>query len=275
MTNIHPTALVDPKVEFAGDVTVGPYSIIRGNVRVGAGTIIDAHSHVSGRTVIGRNCRIGPAAYVGMDPQDLKYKGDETDLVIGDDVIIRECASVHRANKPGTEHATRVGNGCFLMAGSHVGHNSVLENHVVMANAVLLAGHVTVGERAFLGGGFVFHQFCRIGRLAVIAGGEALNQDVPPFAAVRYGRLKGYNAVGCRRSGMSAKAVNQLRAAFRCLSAHRLVSDAVGAIKAEVESIPEVAELLEFIGGSKRGIVPSMSPQLRGRSAGEIEPQES
>ena len=143
------------------------------------------------------------------------------------------------------------------MAGAHVGHDCVLESDVVLANTVLLGGHCTVGRKAFLGGSCGVHQFVRIGRLAMVAGNESISQDVPPFAAVRYGGLKGYNAIGCRRDGSDQPTLVAIRAAFRCLQVHRLVCDAVAAIQETVPNLPHVRELLSFIASSKRGIAPS------------------
>jgi UDP-N-acetylglucosamine acyltransferase len=267
MPTIHPTAIVDAKAELADDVTVGAYSIIKGYVRLGSGSAVQEHSHIHGHTIIGRNCRIGPGAYVGLDPQHLKYTGGESRLVIGDDCIIRETVTIHRSFYTDGEHATRIGDRCFFMCASHVAHDCVIGNDVIVANAVLLGGHVTVGDRAFLGGGFAIHQFCRIGRLAVVAGMEALSQDIPPFAAVRDQSLKGYNAVGCRRAGMSHQSIVAIRAAFRCFRTHRQVSDAIAAIRAEVPLVPEVQEIIDFIAASKRGMVPSMVALRMRRSA--------
>jgi UDP-N-acetylglucosamine acyltransferase len=259
MGKIHPTAIVEAAVELGEDVSIGAYCIIKGRVQIGAGTVVQEHSHIHGHTVLGRKCRIGPAAYVGLDPQDLKYKGAETSLVVGDEVIIRETASVHRSTISDATHATRIGDRSFIMVSAHVGHDCTLGNDVVLANGVLLAGHVQIGERAFLGGGFALHQFCRIGRLCVVAGNEAINQDVPPFAAIRNGSLKGYNAVGCRRAGISGEASRAIRAAYQRLRHHRQMSDAIAAIRAEVPLTSEVQEILDFIATSKRGIVPSMA----------------
>jgi UDP-N-acetylglucosamine acyltransferase len=267
MAKIHPTAIIDPRAELAEDVTIGAFCIIKGVVRIGSGTRIEDQTHVHGSTVIGRNCRLGPAAYIGMDPQVLKYAGEPTHLTIGDGVIIRETASVHRSALPGPEHCTRVGDRCMMMVGSHIAHDCQVGSDVVMANAVLLAGHVTIGDRCVLGGGFTLHQFCRVGRLTVIAGNEALSQDVPPFAAVRDRSLKGYNAIGCRRSGMGQETVVAIRAAYRCLRTNRQVTQATAAIRAEVPPVPEVMEIVEFIEGSRRGIVPTLL-SLRMRRTG-------
>ena len=182
MAVIHPTAIVDPRAELADDVRIGPYVVIEGRVIVGAGSHIHSHSVLKGHTVLGSKCRVGPGAYVGLDPQHLKFDGSETSLIIGDDVVIRESASIHRSFKPGEEHATWIGHRCFFMATSHVAHDCRVGNDVVMANGALLGGHVTVGDRAFVGGGTGIHQFCQIGRLAMLSGNEAISRDVPPFA---------------------------------------------------------------------------------------------
>jgi UDP-N-acetylglucosamine acyltransferase len=261
MTSIHPTAVVDRRVELGDDVKIGPYAILEGRVRVGSGCIIEAHSVLRGPTDIGARCRIGPAAYVGLDPQHLKFNPNETEswLIVGDECVIREGASLHRASHEGIEHATRIGNRCFLMANSHVAHDTRVGDDVVMANAVLLGGHVEVGDRAFLGGGAGVHQFCRIGRLAVVAGNEPIARDIPPFAAARYGGIKGYNAVGCRRAGISRQGLHAIRETYFCLHNHRTMPAALEAIRAQQnEHLPEVREILDFIASTKRGIQPSV-----------------
>ncbi len=200
--NIHPTAIVDGCAELADGVEVGAYCIIKGKVAIGANTIVHEHSHVHGATIIGEGCKIGPAAFVGLEPQHLRFIADENDptyLVIGNSVTIREGASIHRATHAGLEHATRLGNRVFAMGGAHVAHDCVIDDDAILANGALLGGHTHIGAKAFLGGGCALHQFTRIGRLAVIGGNEPIAKDVPPFGAVWERRLKGYNAVGCRR----------------------------------------------------------------------------
>lgn len=257
MNRIHPTAIVDPRAVLADDVTIGPYVTVEGPVHMGAGTVIAAHSHLQGSTRIGAGCKIGPAAYVGVDPQHLAFVHDDanpTYLVVGDNTTIRETAIIHRAFKPGIEHATRIGNHCYLMGATHVGHDCVIDDHVIMAHGALLGGHVLVGARVFLGGGAIAHQFCRIGRLAIVQGNDAINKDVPPFGAQKENRLKGYNAVGCRRAGLSRDAISAIRAAYHCLHSHRTMPDVLAAIKALKLDVPEVHELVHFLSGSKRGI---------------------
>jgi UDP-N-acetylglucosamine acyltransferase len=267
MPAIHPTAIVDPQVELADDVTIGAYCIITGPVKIGDGSVIHPHTQVAGKTRIGRACQIGPAAYIGLPPQHLRADLEIGQLIIGDRVIIREIATLHRSTTAGEEHATRIGDDCFLMAGVHVGHDSVLADHVTCANNVLVGGHCRIGSRAFLGGGTAFHQFVRVGRLAIISGVEPVTQDVPPFAAFRYRALKGYNAVGCRRSGMSRQAIHSLRSAFRILHANRVTSNAIAQMADLAASSPEVAELITFLKSTHRGIVPSL--RSRGRPIGE------
>jgi UDP-N-acetylglucosamine acyltransferase len=258
MANIHPTAVVDPRAEIAPDVELGPYVVIKGHVVIGAGTVVESHSVIHGHTVIGKACKIGPAGYVGMAPQHLANDGVGTSCFIGDGSVIREGAQVHRATRPGEAHATRLGARCFLMAGAHVGHDCIVGDDVTLANATLLGGHVTVGDRVFFGGGSGAHQFCRIGRLSIIAGIEKVTHDVPPFAAVRYGGLKAYNAIGCKRAGFNAESIHAIRAAYHCLHTHRTVPEALAAIRERVADLPVIAELLEFITAKGRGLQPSV-----------------
>jgi UDP-N-acetylglucosamine acyltransferase len=267
MSTIHPTAIIDPRAELAEDVTIEAYSIISGPVRIGPKTTILAHSHVQGRTVIGSACVIGPTAFIGLPPQHLRADPKIGQTIIGDRVIAREMVSVHRSTSAGDDHATRIGDGCFLMGASHVGHDCVLEEGVVAANAALLGGHCHIGKKVFLGGGCAIHQFVRIGRLAIIAGTEPSSQDVPPFASFRYGGLKGYNAIGCKRDGWSQETIRAVRSAYRCLHTQRLMPRAVRMIRETVPDLPEIRELLDFIATSKRGIVPSLSQRNMSRSA--------
>lgn len=257
MSEIHPTAIIDKKAVLASDVRVGAYTIIKGNVTLGPGTIIQEHCHIHGNTVIGKNARIGPAALIGLPPQHLKYDGDGTRLIIGDDVTIRETATVHRSINPDAGHATRIGNRCMLMVGAHVGHDVNLGDDAILANAVLLAGHVAIGERSFLGGGATIHQFVRIGRLVIVAGNEAISQDVPHFAAVRFRGLKGYNAIGCKRSGMTGEAIHSIRSAYFALHTNRTVPAAMEAML-RLPQTPELKELTDFLTSSKRGILQSL-----------------
>lgn len=259
MPKIHPTAIIDPRACLAEDVSVGPYTVIEGAVTLGPRTIVHAHCFLKGPTRIGADCEIGPAAYVGTDAQHLNYdRSQETWLTIGDHTIIRESASIHRATKPGIENATHVGHHCLLMATSHVGHDARLGDNVILGNAVLLAGHVKVDNNAFLAGGAGVHQFVRIGRLAIISGKEVITRDVPPFAAARYGGLKGYNAIGCKRAAIPRPSIFAIRRAYHCYHTHRTLPAAVRAIHEICPDVPEVREILAFVASTKRGIHPSV-----------------
>jgi UDP-N-acetylglucosamine acyltransferase len=258
MPRIHPTAIVDPQAQLADDVEIAAYVVIQGDVSLGAGTIVHSHSVIHGHTVIGNNCKIGPAAYVGMDPHHLGYGGERTSLYIADGAIIRETAQVHRAFRSGSEHATRIGTKCFLMAGAHVGHDAKIGDDVILANGCMLGGYASIGDRAFLGGGCAIHQFTRIGRLAIVGGNEAVTRDVMPFGAVWHGGLKGYNAVGCKRAGINRDHIRAIRAAYQCFHTNRTTSAAVEAIEQTVSLVDEVREMLAFAAVSKRGLLPSL-----------------
>lgn len=257
---IHPTAIVDAEVQLAQDVVVGPYAVISGPVTIGAGTIIKSHCVIAGSTRIGKNCKIGPAAYLGQDPQHLKFVADRnapTWLIVGDNVTIRESGRIHRAFHAGEENATRIGDDCFLMGAIHIAHDCVIEPDVILADGVLLGGHCHIGRRSFVGGGCTIHQFVRVGRLSIVGGNEALAQDVPPFSATRYGRLKGYNAVGCKRAGMDRAVIVAVRAFYQRMRNIRTMTAVLAAVKAQVPDLPEVREMIEFIRSTKRGILPA------------------
>jgi UDP-N-acetylglucosamine acyltransferase len=258
MPEIHPTAIVDRRAELAADVSVGAYSIIKAGVTIGPGTVIQESCHIHGITTIGARCKIGPGSYVGLPPQHLKYDGMNTKAIVGDDCIIREGATIHRSIYQEADHATRVGNRVFLMAVSHIGHDAVVADDVTIAQGSMLGGHSTIGSKAFIGGAAAIHQFVRIGRLAIVAGVEGVTSDVPPFGATRYHGLKGYNAIGCKRSGMPTEAIHAIRLAYHHIHMNRTMPGAVAAIRANVPMLPEIKELLDFIATTKRGIMGSV-----------------
>lgn len=258
MREIHPTAIVDRRAELADDVKIGAFCVIGAGVTLGPGTVVLPQCIIEGITVVGKNARIGPCAFLGLPPQHLKYSGEGASLLIGDDVTIRETATLHRSISAQPGRATRVGNRCYLMAGAHVGHDCSVGDDIILANAVLLGGHVEIGNKAFIGGGATIHQFVRVGRLSIVSGNEAITHDAPPFSAVRYGGLKGYNAIGCKRSGMSREAIHAVRGAFFCLHTNRTLPSAVAAMQRTVPMAAEVREMLDFIAAGKRGILPSV-----------------
>jgi UDP-N-acetylglucosamine acyltransferase len=252
---IHPTAIIDPTAELGQGVEIGPYSYIGPKCRVGDGSKIGPHAVLQGYTILGANCQVSPGAVLGGFPQDLKFKGEESYVVIGDGTIIRECVTVNRASGEGKE--TRVGAGCMLMAYSHVAHNCVIGNEVIMANSVQLGGHVEVGDFAFIGGQCAIHQFVRIGKMAIISGFSASRQDIPPFSMAdsRPAIIAGINKVGLKRRGFDLAARTRLKKAFQLLFFSGMnYKQAIETIQAEIESDPAVNELVEFIQSSSRGV---------------------
>ncbi|MDI9407459.1 MAG: acyl-ACP--UDP-N-acetylglucosamine O-acyltransferase [Chitinophagaceae bacterium] len=202
-TRIHPTAVVDPKAQIDLGVEIGPYAVIGPEVTIGAGSRIGPHVVLDGRVTLGRGNRIFPGACIGAEPQDLKYSGAPTEVVLGDDNAIRECVTINRATHEGEQ--TRLGNGNLLMAYCHLGHNCLLGDRIVIANGVAVAGHVVIGDRAVVGGVLGIHQFVHIGTMAMVGGMSRIDRDVPPFAIVEGhpGRLRGLNRIGIKRSGLS------------------------------------------------------------------------
>jgi len=255
MTEIATTAVVDRQAELDSDVLIGPYAIVGPNVRIGAGTTVGAHAILDGHTVIGRQCRVFPHAAVGTEPQDLKYKGGETWLRIGDRTVIREFATLNPATNPG--EATEVGPDCLLMAYSHVAHNCRLEDHVILANSVNLAGHVTVESCAVVGGVTPVHQFVRIGTHSIVGGGSRIPQDVAPFTRVAGNPAKAYglNLIGLTRRGFSPESLAALKTAYRILFRMNLtVREAAARVEVDVPNTPEVQKLVQFLLTSERGV---------------------
>jgi UDP-N-acetylglucosamine acyltransferase len=202
-TAIHPTAVVDPAARIGSGVQIGPYAVIGGDVELGDGCRIGPHVVIDGRVRMGRGNKVFPGACIGLEPQDLKYAGDPTEVVIGDDNTIRECVTINRATSG--DERTELGSGNLLMAYSHVGHNCVLGDRIVIANGVAVAGHVVIGDRAVIGGVLGIHQFVHIGTMAMVGGMSRIDRDVPPFTMVEGhpGRLRGLNKLGLRRSGLA------------------------------------------------------------------------
>lgn len=221
MTQIHATAIIEQGARLGEDVLMGPYCSVGGMVELGDGVRLHSHVVVAGKTTIGPNTHVFPFASIGHPPQDLKYKGEESELVIGANNIIRE----HATMNPGTAGGgmiTRIGNNCLFMVGAHVAHDCDIANHVILANNATLAGHVEVDDFAILGGLSAVHQFCRIGRHAMIGGMSGVENDVIPYGSVTGNRaqLDGLNIVGLRRRGFSRSEVAAMRKAYRLLFAH-------------------------------------------------------
>jgi UDP-N-acetylglucosamine acyltransferase len=246
--NIHLTAIIDPSAEIGPNVTIGPYSIVGKNVSIGEGTVLAPHVVVDAFTTIGRECRIHSGAVLGGPPQDIKFKGEESSLVIGDYNIIRENVTIHRATGEG--RMTRVGDHNMFMAYAHVGHNCEIGSYITLASYVGVSGHVTIEDYANIGGITGVHQFCRIGKLVMIGGLSGIVQHIPPYmlAEGRPARVYDINKIGLRRAGIAPKVRNELREAYKLLYRSNLnMAQALETIEETIEKSPELEYLLRFI----------------------------
>jgi UDP-N-acetylglucosamine acyltransferase len=254
--NIHPTAIIHPGAKIAQGVQIGAYSVVGEHVSVGKDTRIASHVLIEGWTTIGERNQIFSFSCIGTPPQDIGYRNEETYLIIGNDNVIRESATIHRATTK-EDRVTQIGNSNFLMAYSHVAHDCKLGNHIIMANSVGLGGHITVGDYAILGGIVAVHQFVRIGAYAIIGGQSAVPQDIPPYVSASGNRAKlyGLNLVGLKRRGFSDDTISNLKKAYRIIFRSGLILDeALSRVKAELGDSPEAIHLMEFMKNSKRGI---------------------
>ena len=254
---IHPTVIVDPKAEIGEGVEIGPYSVIQEDVVIGEGTWVGPHVFIGRGTRIGKECQIFQFASVGEGPQAMIYKGERTSLLIGDHNIIRECVTLNRGTVQGNGK-TVIGNGNLFMAYSHVGHDCIIGNHVILANSAALAGHILLEDHATIGGLSAVHQFCRVGTHAFVSGMTGVAQDLLPYmlASGNRARLFGLNTVGLKRFKFSETAVKALKKAYRILFRSSLTLEkALSQIRDdEISTVPEVQHLLQFIQETKRGI---------------------
>ncbi|HVP36704.1 MAG TPA: acyl-ACP--UDP-N-acetylglucosamine O-acyltransferase [Terriglobales bacterium] len=254
--NIHPTAIIDPKAELGKDVWVGPHTIINEGVRIGDNVQIGANVLIDTGAVIGRNCKIHHGAVLATPPQDLKYGGEKTFLEIGENTVIREYASINRGTRQ--RGKVTVGSNCFIMIYAHIAHDCIIGNNVILANSVNIAGHVEVEDYAIIGGVVPVHQFTRIGAHSIIGGGFRVPQDVPPYIlAGGYPlRYMGLNIIGLKRRNFPVETILTLKKACRILFQSQYnTTQAVQKIKSEIEPLPEIKHLLEFIEKSERGII--------------------
>ncbi len=260
---VHPAAIVAPGARLGDGVTVGPWCQIGADAVIGDGTRLVSHVVVDGVTTIGRDCTIYPFATIGLPPQDLKYAGEATETVIGARTVIREHVTIHRGTATGSG-LTRIGAGCLLMAVVHVAHDCEIDDDVIIANNVVMGGHVRIGRGARIMGSAALHQFVRIGRGAVVGGVAGVERDVIPFGSVlgNRARLVGLNWVGLRRSGLSPAAIQDLRRALRVLfprgTAGEPFAERLARVRRDHADDPRVAEIVAFIDAdSRRGLVPA------------------
>ncbi|MEO5736913.1 MAG: acyl-ACP--UDP-N-acetylglucosamine O-acyltransferase [Variovorax sp.] len=260
MTQVHSTAIVDPKAELDASVTVGPYTVIGPHVKVGAGTTIGSHCVIEGRTTIGADNRIFQFSSIGAVPQDKKYAGEPTELVIGDRNTIREFCTFN-LGVPGAGGITRVGHDNWIMAYSHIAHDCRVGDHTTLANNTTLAGHVDLGDWVTVGGLVGIHQFVKVGAHAMVGFATAVSQDVPPFMLVDGNPMavRGFNVVGLRRRGFSAARLAAVKQMHRLIYRQgRTLDDARGAVDALATELPEaaadVALMSGFLASSTRGI---------------------
>jgi UDP-N-acetylglucosamine acyltransferase len=245
---IHPTAIIASGAEVDEDTHIGPFCIIREGVHIRKGTKLISNANIEGNTEIGENCIIYPFTSIGLPPQDLKYKGEKTGVKIGDNNIIREYITIHRASIGG-DGVTTVGDNNFLMAYVHIAHDCKIGNSVNMANVATLAGHVVVEDHAVIGGLVAIHQFTRIGAYAMVGGFSGVNQDIPPYTITSGtpAKLFGLNSIGLKRHGFSDQTISELKKAYKMLFREKRIQE-------DLPYTEEIKHLIEFVQKNKRGI---------------------
>ncbi len=251
-----PLAFISPEAKIHPSVEIGPFTTIEGNVEIGEGTKILSNVTIMSGARIGKNCTIFPGAVVGGIPQDLKFKGEDTVAIVGDNTVIRECVTIHRGTA--SKGKTVVGSNCLIMAYCHVAHDCAVGNYVIMSNAVQLGGEVVVDDYAVIGGGTLVHQFCHIGKNVMIQGGALINKDIPPYVKAAHEPISfnGINSIGLRRKEFSNSQVDQIHETYRYLYLSGLnFTDALQKIEEELPASPERDEIVGFVKNSKRGII--------------------
>jgi len=250
---IHKTAIIDSKAKIASSVNIGPYTLIGPNVEIGENTIIHSHVNISGTTKIGKDNKIYPFASIGNDPQDLKYNGEETKLMIGDNNKIREYVTIHPGTKGGGE-LTKIGNNCLFMISSHVAHDCYIGNNVIIANNVPLGGHVTIEDNVVIGGNSAVQQFTRIGKMAMIGGMTGVLHDVIPYGLSTGNRncLQGLNLIGLRRAKYDNKDIFGLIEAYKEIFATKNLTENINKLNGAFKENPLVKNVIEFITKDKK-----------------------
>jgi UDP-N-acetylglucosamine acyltransferase len=253
---ISPLAHIHPNAKIGSNVKIDPFAVVYEDVTIGDGTHIMSHAVIMDGSIIGKNCLIFPGAVISGIPQDLKFVGEKTTVEIGDNTTIRECVTINRGTKE--KYKTVVGSNCLLMAYAHVAHDCVVGNHVILANSVQLAGHVEVGDYAILGGLAGAHQFTRIGAHTYIAGNTVIRKDIPPFvkSAREPMSYMGINIVGLQRSGFAKEKIKEISDIYHILFVEKnTTSSALELIESNFEKSPERDTILQFVKGSKAGII--------------------
>ncbi len=251
-----PLSYIHPAAKIAPSVVIDPFVTIDQNVEIGEGTRIGSNVTIMEGARIGKNCTIFPGAVISGIPQDLKFRGEETTAIIGDNTTIRECVTINRGTA--AKGKTVVGNNCLIMAYSHIAHDCVVGDNVIMSNATQIAGEVVVDNYAVIGGGTLIHQFCHIGPHVMIQGGALVNKDIPPYvkAAREPISYAGVNSIGLRRRNFSAQTIYSIQEIYRYLYLSGLnVSDAIERIEAELPATPERDKIILFVQNAKRGII--------------------
>lgn len=251
-----PLAYIHPQAKVARNVVVEPFTTINNDVEIGSGTWIGSNVTIMEGARIGKNCRIFPGAVISAIPQDLKFEGEDSLTVIGDNTTIRECVTINRGTND--RGKTVIGDNCLIMAAAHIAHDCIVGNNAIIVNGVLLGGHVVVGEYAVLGGLSAIHQFIHIGDHAMISGGSLVRKDVPPFTKAAKEPLSyvGINSIGLRRRGFTSEKIKEIQEIYRILYQKNYnTSQALEIIEAEMEATPERDEITLFIRNSKRGIM--------------------
>ncbi len=255
-----PLAFVHPQAIIANNVVIEPFVTINKNVEIGEGTWIGPNVTIMEGARIGKNCKIFPGSVISAIPQDLKYKGEDTVVIIGDNTTIRESVTINRGTKASYE--TVVGNNCLLMAYVHIAHDCIVGNNCILANATTLAGHIRIDDYAIIGGLSAVHQFVNIGAHSMISGGSLVRKDVPPYTKAAREPLSyvGINSIGLRRRGYSTEKIEEIQDIYRIIYLKKYnVSQAIAFIEAEMPATPERDEVLQFISNSSRGIMKGFS----------------
>ena len=253
---IHQLTAVDPRAKIGQNVTVDPFTTIAADVEIGEGTWIGSNVTIMNGARIGKNCRIFPGTVIAAIPQDLKFDGEESQVIIGDNTTIRECVTVNRGTK--ALGYTKIGNNCLIMATSHIAHDCVVGDNAIIVNGCAIGGHVEIGDYAIIGGLSAVHQFSRIGKHVITAGGSLVRKDIPPYVIAdgQPARVIGLNSVGLSRAGISEEVRRSLKQAFRIIYRSGFsLSRAIEEMEMQLDSSVEIENLLRFLRNADRGIM--------------------